>query len=169
MRLVEDHSPHQSDRRHNAEITAIVLHADVSASADQSIRWLKDPRARASYHYIVERDGTVTRLVPEDRKAWHAGQSALGGVPDVNQYSIGVCFSNLQDGKEPFTPDALDAGIELVSELCVRYDIAPARIVTHAAIATPPGRKRDPGPLFPLEWFRAAVAQHVHPMAVPEE
>ncbi|WP_431272583.1 N-acetylmuramoyl-L-alanine amidase [Dankookia sp. P2] len=38
---------------------------------------LRDPAARVSSHYVVEEDGAVFRLVPEERRAWHAGVSAL--------------------------------------------------------------------------------------------
>lgn len=169
MKVTIGHSPHQSDRRSGSVISAIVLHADVSASAAQTVAWLQQPKAVAAYHYIVERDGTVTQLVQDARKAWHAGKSQLDGVPDVNQFSLGVCFSNLQDGEEPFDPRALSAGIELVAGLCAKHGIKPSRIASHEAVAMPPGRKQDPGPLFPFEWFVSQVAQRLGPTANPLE
>ena len=46
-----------------------------------------------SSHYLIERNGTVLGLVPEEMKAWHAGGSIMP-EPDnrhgVNEFSIGI-------------------------------------------------------------------------------
>ena len=49
--------------------------------------------APASANYLIARDGTVYRLVPEDRVAWHAGKGHLPWEPaleSMNQQSIGI-------------------------------------------------------------------------------
>ncbi len=46
-----------------------------------------------SVHYVVEPDGSVVRMVPEDRRAWHAGVSHWRGVSGVDGRSIGVALS----------------------------------------------------------------------------
>jgi len=46
-----------------------------------------------SSHYLIERDGTTLRLVPEEMKAWHAGGSIMpepDGRRMVNEFSIGI-------------------------------------------------------------------------------
>lgn len=167
MKITIDHSQHQGARPSNARPRLIVLHADVSGSEAGTIAWLKNPQSKASYHYLVHRDGSITQLVADDRRAWHAGTSEFFGTPGVNDFSIGICFSNRQDGKEPFDPRAISAGINLVSSLCRRYAIGPESITTHEAIARPLGRKSDPGPTFPLAPFLTGVRLAIQTNGMP--
>lgn len=140
-------SPNHGRRPDGVRPWVIVLHADASGSEEGTLGWLCDPASKVSYHYLVGRDGTVYQCVAEQRRAWHAGVSHYAGHTDVNGISIGVSFSNRQDG-EAFPPAQIAAGGALVADLCARWGIDPAHITTHAEVA--PGRKHDPGPLFPL-------------------
>jgi AmpD protein len=100
----------------------------------------------------------VYECVAPERRAWHAGKSAFMGRPDCNNYSIGVSFGNLCDGHEPYRPDQLEAGVALCVDLIRQWPaITVDRITTHSAVALPLGRKRDPGPLFPLADFLAEI------------
>ena len=49
---------------------------------------------KASVHFVIERDGTITQLVPTNRRAGHAGQSAFHGRSDCNAFSIGIEIVN---------------------------------------------------------------------------
>jgi N-acetylmuramoyl-L-alanine amidase len=129
-----------------------------SAKAASSIAWILNAASRVSYHYLIGRTGEVYRFVAPELRAWHAGVSEMDGVKDCNNFTIGVCFSNRNDGIEEYTPAALAAGVELVADLCHRFPaISPERIQTHQAVARPVGRKHDPGPRFPLADFLARV------------
>jgi N-acetylmuramoyl-L-alanine amidase len=150
-------------KNHNArpvgkKVHCLVLHADASRNAKGTVSWIQNPAAGVSYHYLIDRDGTVYRMVPDERRAWHAGRSEWLGTPNVNDISIGVSWSNDQKG-EPFTPEALASGADLCAQLCRRHHLTPCAdsLVTHEQIARPVGRKRDQGPLFPLDQFRADV------------
>lgn len=151
-------SPNQSARTAGVVLRAIVLHADVASAAKISIDWLMRPEAKASYTVIVERDGSLTQLVPDERKAWHAGKASFLGRTDVNDFSFGICFSNRQDGVEPFTEAAIARGVEIVAAWMKKYPtIGLDGITTHEAVARPMGRKSDPGPLFPVAQFITRV------------
>ena len=65
---------------------------------------------------------------------------------DVDEYGIGICLVGDLD-KEPPTPRQIAAAKALVAHLSSRYNIAQARVQTHAA----PGRDQDrlPGSPFP--------------------
>jgi AmpD protein len=45
---------------------------------------------RVSAHFLVDREGEVTQFVDTALKAWHAGESSLAGVSDVNRFSVGI-------------------------------------------------------------------------------
>jgi N-acetylmuramoyl-L-alanine amidase len=143
-------SPNFGRRPQGGRVDCIVLHADAGRTEAGTIGWACDPASKVSYHYLVHRDGQITQLVPGEMRAWHAGASSFQGRPNVNDFSLGVAFGNRQDG-EPFKVAQLQRGVELVADLCWEYRIPLTRITTHAAIA--PGRKSDPGPLFPLAQF----------------
>ena len=60
-------------------IDMLVLHYTGMQSAAAALDRLCDPAARVSSHYVVDEDGTMWRLVPEERRAWHAGVSYWQG------------------------------------------------------------------------------------------
>src|SRR5690606_7806863 len=104
-----------------------------------------------SYHYLVGRDGAVYRLVPEERRAWHAGLSVWEGRYNVNDYSIGIGLSN--DGREPYPPEQIRSAGELAADICARWGIPLSRIVGHHHISGAHTRVRpDPKP-DPWEHF----------------
>ena len=72
----------------------IVMHYTAGYTAESAIRALTDDsrpaRSRVSAHVVIDRDGSITQLVPFNDKAWHAGPSRLGGRRGVNNFSIGI-------------------------------------------------------------------------------
>jgi N-acetylmuramoyl-L-alanine amidase len=49
---------------------------------------------KVSVHFVVERDGSITQLVPTNRRANHAGQSSFQGREWCNGFSIGIEIVN---------------------------------------------------------------------------
>lgn len=157
MRIQERPSPNWNVRPHGTIIDTLVLHADASPSVSQSLSWMlrrqANPKDRVSYHDIIGRLGDIYHLVDHRARAWHAGQSRYRDRGDCNDYSIGVCFSNRNDGQESYRPDQLEAGVELcVSIMRAWPAITMDRVTTHALVAVPCGRKTDPKG-FPLADF----------------
>lgn len=128
----------------------VVLHYTAMADAAGAIRWLCTPEAQVSAHYVIARDGAVTRLVPEPLRAWHAGAGSWGGCADVNSASIGIELDN--DGASPFAAPLMDALEGLLDDVLTRQGIPPQGVIGHSDLA--PGRKIDPGPRF--DWRRLA-------------
>lgn len=126
----------------------VVLHFTAMRSLDDAIARLCDPAAEVSSHYLITARGDVLRLVPEERRAWHAGKGRWGRVVDVNSRSIGIELDN--DGRSPFAAPLMDALEALLSEVLPRWNILPERVLGHSDCA--PGRKLDPGPRF--DWVR---------------
>jgi N-acetylmuramoyl-L-alanine amidase len=123
-------------------------------SAEEAITRLCDPEARVSCHYLVSKSGEVVRMVPEERRAWHAGRSYWRGITDVNDDAVGIELDNPGhlNGYEPFPDAQIDALIPLVSDIMLRHRITRGNVVGHSDVA--PARKRDPGELFP--WSKLA-------------
>lgn len=135
--------------RGSRTVKVIVLHADASPNEKGCLSWIQSSESKVSYHVLIGRDGAVYTCVPYDRRAWHAGKAEWNGEKDVNGISIGVSFSNKNDGKEPLTDKQKAACKEVLKDIRARY--GPLPVTTHARVS--PGRKNDPEhvPGFNLE------------------
>ncbi|RMG89087.1 MAG: 1,6-anhydro-N-acetylmuramyl-L-alanine amidase AmpD, partial [Candidatus Dadabacteria bacterium] len=124
-------SPNCSDRE-GWEVDAVVLHhislppgefggGHVEAFFQNRL----DPEAhpyfreichlRVSAHFLIDREGRLTQFVDTDRKAWHAGESALDGVPDVNRFSVGIELEG--DVVTPYTEAQYETLLRVLGEL----------------------------------------------------
>ena len=133
----------------------LIMHYTGMTSCGAALERLCDPTAAVSAHYVVDEDGTIYRLVPESLRAWHAGAGFWQGVRDINSTSIGIEVVNPghEFGYRAFPPVQIEAVISLAREIMQRHTIASGDVVGHADIA--PGRKADPGELFPWQALAA--------------
>lgn len=156
MNVIEAPSPNFDAR--TAPPSLLVLHYTGMATGEAAIARLRDPEAKVSAHYVVEEDGRIFRLVPEERRAWHAGVSFWRGRRNVNGDSIGIEIVNPghEFGYRAFPEAQVAAVLSLTADIRTRWDIEDRDIVGHSDIA--PTRKDDPGELFP--WKRLAEAGH---------
>lgn len=147
MKLQDLPSPNQESRE-GAAVDMLVLHYTGMRTAQEALDRLRDPVAKASSHYVVDEDGSIYRLVPEDRRAWHAGKSRWRGQENINQRSIGIEIVNPghEFGYRPFPRVQMEAVAELSREIIERHGIPSWNVVAHSDIA--PERKQDPGELF---------------------
>ncbi|WP_144079668.1 N-acetylmuramoyl-L-alanine amidase [Rubellimicrobium thermophilum] len=145
-------SPNHGERRGGARPDLVVIHYTAMESAALSLARLCDPAAQVSAHWLIDTDGTVTALVPEERRAWHAGSGRWGEVTDVNSRSIGIELQNR--GDHPFAAAQMTALERLLEGILDRWAIPPERVIGHSDMA--PARKADPGPRF--DWRRLARA-----------
>ncbi|HEX3916657.1 MAG TPA: N-acetylmuramoyl-L-alanine amidase [Caulobacteraceae bacterium] len=136
----------------------LVLHYTGMQTGEAALARLCDPAAKVSSHYLVEEDGRVFTLVPEARRAWHAGKSFWKGETDINAASVGIEIVNPghEWGYRAFPEAQVEAVLELTQAIRSRWTIPDARILGHSDVA--PDRKEDPGELFP--WKRLAEAGH---------
>lgn len=166
MNFIEAVSPNFNERTVPPDM--LVLHYTGMTSGPEALARLCDEQSKVSSHYLVEEDGRVFRLVPEERRAWHAGVSFWKGESDINGRSLGIEIVNPghEFGYRPFPAAQIAAVIELVADIRTRWRIEDSRILGHSDVA--PGRKIDPGELFP--WKQLAQAGHglwVEPDAAP--
>ena len=145
-------SPNWDER--SEPISMVVLHYTDLRSADEAIERLCDPAAKVSAHYLITEEGEVVRLVPEDKRAWHAGVSYWRGRANVNGISIGIELDHPGHswGYREFAEPQIEALLPLLHRIVSEHDIPRANVVGHSDVA--PQRKLDPGELFP--WDRLA-------------
>jgi N-acetylmuramoyl-L-alanine amidase len=150
--IIDSPSPNFDERL--LPVTMLVLHYTGMPDFAGALARLKDPEAKVSAHYLVAEDGQILRLVPEEKRAWHAGKSWWRGVEDVNSASVGIEIVNPghEFGYRPFPEQQVDALLPLVADIMKRHGIRPVNVLGHSDIA--PTRKEDPGELFP--WARLA-------------
>lgn len=158
--LFRDHESPNHDERNGTPVDMLVLHYTDTPDTATALDLLTDPATKVSAHYLVDIDGRVYALVPEDRRAWHAGVASWRGVTDINACSIGIELQNRghssagSNGPEPYPDVQIAALIRLVQDIRRRHDIPDRRILGHSDVA--PLRKQDPGAHFP--WSRLAEA-----------
>jgi N-acetylmuramoyl-L-alanine amidase len=149
-------SPNIDDRPPGYAVDALILHYTGMPSAAAALDRLCDPDAKVSAHYLIDEDGSVVQLVPEERRAWHAGVSEWQGRARLNDCSIGLELVNPghEWGYRPFTEAQYATCLELCRAILARWPIPPGRVLAHSDVA--PARKQDPGELF--DWPRLAAA-----------
>lgn len=164
----------------------LVMHYTAGSSAESSINWLLNKRARASAHLVIGRDGSIVQLVDFNRKAWHAGRSKWRGIIGLNGHSIGIELDNpgllegspgnwrtswgrpvsdedvlvksrRSDGRPQGWHTYTEKQLEVAKEAAVT-------LVRHYNLEEvvghediSPGRKNDPGEAFPMSSFRNLV------------
>jgi N-acetylmuramoyl-L-alanine amidase len=154
--MIEAPSPNFDGRPETAPIDMLVMHYTGMESATAALARLCDPQSKVSAHYLIDEDGAIYRLVPEHKRAWHAGVSAWRGFTDINARSIGIEMVNPghEFGYRPFPEAQMAAAIELSRGIVGRHKIHARNVVGHSDVA--PRRKMDPGELF--DWARLAAA-----------
>jgi N-acetylmuramoyl-L-alanine amidase len=163
------------DRRELAAVDLVVVHCTELPSMAEAREYgekvlYAGTGTGNSGHYYIDRDGTVTQYVEDDRVAHH--------VVDFNPRSIGIELVNRgrypdwnhsahQETTEEYPPEQVAALVDLIAELQRRMP-GITRIARHSDLdqrwvpaTDDPGRhvrrKIDPGAQFPWDRLVAAV------------
>lgn len=154
MRIIEDqYSSSNFDDRENNSIEILVIHS-THVSFAETVNILCDPAKAVSCHYVIDIDGKIYRLVEDQYRAWHAGESFWRGRNKINDYSIGIELVDVNpenEGITQFTSQQMNSVLELSKHIIKKYSILPYNIVAHSDIA--PSRKDDPGQKFDWKWM----------------
>ena len=157
------------DERVGGDPDIILLHYTGMKTADEALQRLCDTEARVSCHYFVYENGSILQLVPEARRAWHAGESSWAGQTDINSRSIGIEIVNPgHDFDYPeFPMRQIAALIALCRGITARRHIRRDRVLAHSDVA--PHRKRDPGEKFPWRLLAdSGIGLWVEPVAITD-
>ena len=134
-------------------ISFLIIHYTGMQSARVSLKRLKDPKFKVSCHYLIERNGSINRMVDDNKVAWHAGKSKWKNKTDLNRYSIGIEIQNKGHfiKYQNFPKKKIFSLIKLIKILMKKYRIKRENILGHSDIA--PLRKLDPGEKFPWNFL----------------
>jgi hypothetical protein len=127
---------------------------NLRASSYNLLRYLQ---RNSVYNYLVDRFGRVFRIVDEEGKANHAGNSVWTRGDEVflslNASFLGLCFETRWEGGRalPITQAQLAAGRSLTDYLRRRWEIPPEMCVAHGLTSVNP-KKRLIG--HHLDWAR---------------
>lgn len=162
----------------------LVFHFTAGRSCESSVDWLCNPKAKASAHLVVGRDGNIVQLAPFNEITWHAGKSSWHGLIGMNHYSIGIELDNAgkltkigSKYKTWFQSEILENNViqakhknetdigywhDYTDIQIERAQLLASLLVDHYKLKgvlghedIAPGRKNDPGPAFPFEQISA--------------
>jgi hypothetical protein len=153
-----------------SQVRLVVVHV-TEGSYTGTVSWFRNRHARVAANYVVARDGRIAHMVPNDRIAWHAGNSY------VNYHSIGVEHEGYVAVDGTITDEEYRASARIVASLLRRYDLPADRrhLIGHDEVPDPNHRGEyggfahhtDPGPHWDwrryLEYVRAYRAGDIPP------
>ena len=137
-------SPNFGPRPEGMFIDTIIIHYTDMKDDISALERLCNKEAQVSSHYLINKQGEIFSLVPDELRAWHAGPSYWHGREKVNDFSIGIELDN--NGHEEFSAELMESLIILCKELIKNHPINPLNIIGHSDIT--PSRKFDPGRFF---------------------
>lgn len=173
-----DNARYHGGARAMSAIDTIVMHATAGESAESSIGWLNrtnkdgsaiEPANRASYHYLIDRNGAILRTLPVTTIAYHAGYSGWPNPPkwpkpanapavSVNTHSVGIAWANRDNG-EPLTPEQIRSALWLCGVYCRDESVSVERVLGHYEVS--PGRKVDPKLAMLMSAWRESLAAYL--------
>jgi len=154
----------------NSSPDILLLHytgMEDDALGSGALKWLCCEESGVSCHYFVRENGEVVQLLPEEKRAHHAGVGLWEADPDTNSRSIGIEIVNggHPSGLPEFPELQMQAVARLSKDIIARHRIEARRVLAHSDIA--PGRKLDPGEKFDWAWLaNEGVGHWVEPAAI---
>lgn len=153
---VVNHPSKHSSSRAGASIGAIVLH---HTAGTNSLAYLTENARGVSTGSLIDKPGTIYRMVPPHLAAHTVGFSNLGVYlsgskrsPNLVTYNIEL--ENLGDGSDPYPETQRDACGYEIAWIWHTYGVVP--ILTHEIIDTQ--GKNDPHGLDLVDIYRRALA-----------
>ena len=88
MKILSNLSPNYSKKYPTKrKIKFVIIHYTGMQSEIESINRLKNTKFKVSCHYLINRTGTIIRMVKDQNIAWHAGKSKWREFTNLNNFS----------------------------------------------------------------------------------
>jgi N-acetylmuramoyl-L-alanine amidase len=164
----------------------LIVHYTAGTTLEGTVSWFLNKAAQASAHLVIARDGSIVQMVSLGRRAWHAGKSKWKSLSGLNAYAVGIelvnagklrkapqGWVNWADRKIP--DDEVTLAVHKHEQMVTgwhEYTEAQIAALLDVAVAlhhefrfedvlghddVSPGRKPDPGPLFPMDSIRSRL------------
>lgn len=142
-------------RKAGVKVDRIIIHT-MQGSLSGTIAWFMTPgrAVPTAAHYLIGLDGEIVQMVPDDRKALHAGSRT---EPNWNDRSIGIEHAGwVDDGIAP-SESMLVSSAKVAAVMCRKFGIPADRkhIIGHAEV--PGATHTDPGAEWPWDRYMALV------------
>jgi len=120
-----------------------------AGTLDEDLRVI-EAHPKLGIHYMIDRDGTLRKSVPEDQVAYH--------VFRYSTRSVAIELVNDGDGVDPFPDAQLAAVVALIRDIARRRGVTRQGVKRHSDLDQgllpcdrAERRKVDPGMAFPFE------------------
>lgn len=160
MEIIWKASPNFSPGRAGRVPIAIVDHITAGLMPG-TLSWLLNPKAQASAHYLVTREGEVYQLVKDEDTAWHAGVVNKPSWSGYDGTNPNLCTLGIEhEGYNGTLTEAqYQATLWLHQRIVKKWSlpVTPDHIIGHYRIDSI-NRPNCPGPDFPWQRLFADLA-----------
>lgn len=144
----------KSESRRGHDINAIVIHS-MAGFYRSTISWFNRPDVLANAHYLISKEGEISKCVEEERAAWHSGEVTVNyenapkpfkdkwGV-NPNLYTIGIEMEDENNPQHYYPQKQYFACVELTADILERHGLEASKdtIIMHKTIN--PKYRSDP-------------------------
>lgn len=109
----------------------VIIHHTGGSSIDVAIRTLQN--RKLSYHYLVDRNGKVVQILPDNLVGWHAGDT--NKKPAFNNYNT-ISISMVAKDDKDVTPEQVAAAASLEAMLAKKYGFSKTNAFGHGEVAS---------------------------------
>ena len=136
-------------------VDRVVIHT-VQGSLQSALAWFAKPGrdVPTAAHYVIGEDGEIVQMVPDDKKALHAGSKTQAGW---NDRSIGIEHAGWVDDGKPPTEAMLAASAKVTAIMCHKFGIPADRTHVIGHVEVPGATHTDPGKEWPWDHYMALV------------
>jgi len=146
MNIIQKPSPNWSNTSYKKDL--IILHKTLG-SHPGDLNWLTKSGSGVSANYLINREGQIFQLVPDNKMAWHSGRIidpsdlakqilkkyAWGTYINPNKYSIGIELSGM--GTQEFTSSQEDSCVWLCKNIGITTILTHKEITVYKPDITP--------------------------------
>jgi N-acetylmuramoyl-L-alanine amidase len=137
-------------------ISYVILHNTEGVDSRAYLSTSSPAGHEVSIHVLVDRAGKRWNIVDYADTAWHVG---VAQPPVSNANSLGIELENRSNGMgvvEPYPEAQLNTAAHCVATWMFSYGIPWYRVLRHADVALPRGRRHDPASLDMMD-FRERI------------